>query len=234
MDLEKGLDLPEDKVYEAVPAATVLLVRDGDDGIETLMLHKSSRQSFGDMWVFPGGRVDPDDFPPGRPDDIEAAVRRAAVREAAEETRLVLDPSTLVPFSHWMPPANAPKRFATWFFIAPTPTGQVVIDDGEIQDHVWARPADVLERRDRGDVDLAPPTWVSLHRLTEHTHVDAAMRDAAAGEVEHFETHIARTEGGILAIWHGDVGYGGGDPTAEGGRHRLWMLESGWRYERSG
>ena len=131
------------------------------------------------MWVFPGGRVDPPDYLPDRPDDIDAAVRRAAVREAREETGLVLDPATLVPFSHWMPPANAPKRFATWFFIAPTPEGQVVIDEGEIQDHDWARPTDVLDRVDRREVEMAPPTWVSLHRLAELPDVEAAISEAS-------------------------------------------------------
>ena len=38
----------------------------------------------------------------------------------------------------------------------------------------------------------------------------------------------------LLAIWHGDAQYG--DPAADArddARHRLWMLDSGWRYERS-
>ncbi len=47
------------------PAATVMLVRDaadGDGGIEVFMLRRTARASFGaGMYVFPGGRVDPDD-----------------------------------------------------------------------------------------------------------------------------------------------------------------------------
>ena len=42
-------------------AATVVLLRDGSDGLETLMLRKNSKIAFGGMWVFPGGRVDPGD-----------------------------------------------------------------------------------------------------------------------------------------------------------------------------
>ncbi len=34
-----------------------------------------------------------------------------------------------------------------------------------------------------------------------------------------------------ICMWSGDVGYGGGDPTADGPRHRLAMDEmNGWRY----
>ncbi len=49
-------------------------------------------------------------------------------------------------FSRWTPPAGAPKRFATWFFLARVPTGEVVVDGGEIVDHRWWAPA----RRARG------------------------------------------------------------------------------------
>ena len=46
------------KNQELIPAATVVLLRDGADGIETLMLRKNSKIAFAGMWVFPGGRID--------------------------------------------------------------------------------------------------------------------------------------------------------------------------------
>jgi 8-oxo-dGTP pyrophosphatase MutT (NUDIX family) len=224
---------PIDEVPEAVPAATVLLIRDGDEGIETLMLRRDSKLAFaGGMWVFPGGRVDPADYPPGRPDDVEAAVRTAAVREAREESGLAIARASLVAFSHWTPPPVAIKRFATWFFLAPAPAGAVVIDDGEIRDHFWARPHDVLRRRDEGELELAPPTWVSLDVLRRSVDVASALAAAEAAELEYFVTNIARAEGGGVALWHGDAGYEDGDPDRPGPRHRLWMLRDGWRYER--
>ena len=69
----------------AAPAATVVLVRDGDDGLEVLLARRSSKLAFhGGAWVFPGGRIDPDDYA-GAPDDVFAAAQRAAAREAKEE-----------------------------------------------------------------------------------------------------------------------------------------------------
>src|SRR3954471_14887371 len=102
------------------PAATVVVVRDGrrPDGtprVETLMLRRNDRGSFGGMWVFPGGRVDDGDIDPAAPDDELAAARRAAVREAHEEAALVLDPAALLVLSHWRPPSSVPKGFSTWF-----------------------------------------------------------------------------------------------------------------------
>lgn len=230
--------MPDDRATPqetpALPAATVILVRDGPGGLETLMLRKNAAVAFGGMWVFPGGRVDDADRDPDRPGDEEAAARRAAVREAAEEAGLVVDPAALVPFAHWTPPTmGAPRRFATWFFLAPAPGGTVAIDGGEIHDHVWARPADVLARHAAGEVELVPPTWVTLHRLAAAASVADALAEARRRPVERFVTRMVRAGDHLVAMWAGDAGYASGDPDAPGPRHRLWMTPGGWRYERT-
>ncbi|MET0902770.1 MAG: NUDIX domain-containing protein [Acidimicrobiales bacterium] len=216
----------------AIPAATVVLVRDGETGVEVLMLHRVSRVAFGGMWVFPGGRVDDDDRAPG--DDETDSARRAAAREALEECGLAVDPADLVPFSHWVPPPVTPRRFSTHFFVARASAGEVVVDGGEIHEHEWLAAREVLARRDRGEVDLAPPTWMTLHDLAEHRTVDAALAEAAHRDpVPHYETRWVTLDGGAVAMWEGDSGYETNDPDQPGGRHRLWMLETGWRLERS-
>ena len=211
-------------------AATVVLLRDGADGLETLMLRKNSRLAFGGMWVFPGGRIDDVDRT-GDADELTAAVN-AAVREAAEEAGLVVPSSGLIPFSHWTPPSMAPKRFLTWFFLAPAPTTAVVIDRGEIHDHAWMRPPVALTRRDAGEIELAPPTWVTLHWLGAHPSVAAASAAAAARAPERFATRIESSDEGPVAVWTPDVAHESGDLGAPGPRHRLWMSRTGWRYER--
>ena len=218
---------------DAVPAATVVLLRDGTTGLETLMMRRNSKLDFaGGAWVFPGGRVDPGDIPDSG-DELEAA-RAAAVREAGEEAGLAVDGAAMVPFAHWVPPPVAPKRFATWFFMGPTPGGAVTIDGGEIHEHRWWEPEAVLAARETGEIELLPPTWVTLHRLARFDGVDAALDDARVAPLEFFETHIARVEGGVAALWQGDAGYDASDPDATGPRHRLYMVESGWHYDRTG
>lgn len=225
-----------DAPAEIVPAATVVLLRagPGDLGVETLMLRKTAGQTFGGMWVFPGGRVEPGDEQPGA-DEIDDA-RRAAVREAAEETGLALGGADLVPFAHWIPPEAAKRRFSTWFFLAALPEGaaDVVVDGGEIGDHVWTTPGDALERHAAGDVELAPPTWVTLHALAEAVSPDDAVARARREPIAYFRTRIVGHDGQLLALWAPDVAYEADDLDAAGPRHRLVMARTGgWTYVRS-
>ena len=216
-----------------VAAATVILVRDARGGLETLMLRRNSKIAFGGMWVFPGGRVDEADRAGLAPDDELGAGRRAAVREAQEEAGLALGDDVLVPFSHWKPPSITPRRFFTWFFIAPAPSGAVAIDRGEIHEHAWLGPAEALRRRDAGEIELAPPTFVTLHELAGWSCAEEALAAAQARSPEHFATRIAVTDAGPVALWHGDSGYADGDAERGGRRHRLAMSDDGWSYERS-
>jgi 8-oxo-dGTP pyrophosphatase MutT (NUDIX family) len=217
---------PDDTI---VPAATVVLVRDGDHGLETLMLHKNSKLAFGGMWVFPGGRIDDEDRDGAA--SAEDAARRAAVREAAEEADLRVEPGDLAWFAHWTPPAGAPRRFATWFFVGPAPDGAVTIDGGEIHDSAWMAPADALARRDRGEVELAPPTWMSLRYLSQFGTVAELLADARDRDPDIYETRIGRVEGGLVAMWAGDAAYESGEIDTPGPRHRLVMTNPEWRLE---
>ena len=62
------------------PAATVVLVRDSEVGLEALLVQRNQAvKHMGGMWVFPGGKVDEEDYPQDR-DEYQAAVN-AAFRE---------------------------------------------------------------------------------------------------------------------------------------------------------
>jgi len=80
-------DLPE-----AIPAATLVLMRPGDEGPELLFIERAKTMAFAaGALVFPGGRIDEDDHIlaariGGGIED--AAARIAAIRETIEETGL--------------------------------------------------------------------------------------------------------------------------------------------------
>lgn len=240
--------VPEGEAAPAIPAATVVVLRDGDDGLEVLFLRRNSKLDFaGGMWVFPGGRLDPSDYDspsahetatgldasdPANAERFLAAAERAARREAREEADLDLAGDRLIWFSHWTPPSISIKRFATWFFVARAPEGLVTVDGGEIHEHAWLAPAEALRRRNALEIELAPPTWITLENLLAYPTVSTALDALADNEAEYFVTRFALVEGGAVALYHGDAGLPDLDPDRAGGRHRLWMMSDGWRYER--
>lgn len=227
-----GLSPPADgERREAVPAATVVLLRDAATGLETLMVRRNAALAFaGGMWVWPGGRVDPVDRRDGA--DEMTAARRAAAREVFEEAGLALDPDALVPYSHWTPPAASPKRFATWFFCALAPFGDIVVDGGEIEAHRWIGPAEALRLHAAREIELAPPTWITLATLSVHGDAAGVMYEALRREPEVYETRIAVVPEGAIALYEGDAGYVDGDADRPGGRHRLTMTGAEWCYQR--
>jgi len=216
-----------------IPAATVVLVRDGTDGLEVLMVQRNAELSFaGGMWVFPGGRVDPGDLRPGD-DDERAAARRAAVREAAEETDLIVQPEGLVELSHWTPPPESPKRFGTWFFVGEAPATPVTVDGGEILSHRWTTPRRARELRDAGQISLAPPTWITLEQLDPFGDAVGALTGIEQATTERFTTRIAIDGESVLALYHGDHAYETGELADSGPTHRLTMGAEPWVYERT-
>jgi hypothetical protein len=63
--------------------------------------------------------------------------------------------------------------------------------------------------------------------------MDVRGQRAGSTVPERFETHIAVTDAGPTALWHGDAGWQDADAGASGPRHRLTMGKGVWRYERS-
>src|SRR6266542_2631919 len=72
---------------EAIPAATLIVVRAAVDGApELLMVERAEGMAFAaGAWVFPGGRIDAADRTFADPLGVDAAAV-AAIRETVEET----------------------------------------------------------------------------------------------------------------------------------------------------
>jgi 8-oxo-dGTP pyrophosphatase MutT (NUDIX family) len=221
---------------DAKPAATVVVLRDGREGLETLLLKRSSKLAFhGGAWVFPGGRIDDGDWLDG--DDLRRAAARAAVREATEEAGIEVDVETLVHFSNWTTPAISPKRFATWFFAAPAHAdiAEAVADGVESDAVRWFRPDEALAARAADEIELAPPQWVTLFFLREFATVADALAGIRAQTPIDFTPQFHFLEGGgAICIYDGDVAWDALERVDEPGpRHRLMMpAGSDWVYER--
>jgi 8-oxo-dGTP pyrophosphatase MutT (NUDIX family) len=226
--------MPDQPAVPALPAATVILLRDGANGLETLLLRRNAKLAFhGGAWVFPGGIIDPEDYPVDATDDILAAACRAAVREAHEEAGLVLACEDLVFFSHWTTPEGRPQRFAAWFFVAVTGDSTVQIDGDEIHAHRWMQPSHALAAQHSGDIELPPPTFVTLTKLAAYGSVSETLASISAQTPETFFPRFVPVPDGAYALYAEDAGYEMRVVDRPGPRHRLWMCTNGWRYERS-
>lgn len=104
IDDEMDSTTPLEKLPDgAIPAATLVIMRPAVDGgsDEILMVKRATSMVFAaGALVFPGGRVDPDDYLVARDfgfavDEAEGAARVAALRETLEETGLAVGWSAL-------------------------------------------------------------------------------------------------------------------------------------------
>ena len=220
-------------IVEPQPAASVVLLRDGEAGPEILYLLRSPDLRFmGGYWVFPGGRVDPGDHRPGRDTDELDAARRAAAREAEEEAGVRVEPESLHPICQWTTPTSSPIRFATWFFAGASNPKTIRVDGSEIQDHRWRRPEDALQAHRARDIRFANPTFALTTRLAGHATVRDALAAVDTWPREQLLGRLHPVDGGRVALYAEDCGYETGEIACEGPHHRIWMLDTGWRYER--
>ena len=215
------------------PASTVVLLRDGSDGLELLLVRRNRALAFaGGFWVFPGGAVDDEDRARGHGDD-EVAAKVAAAREAQEEAGLSPDPDSMVLISHWTTPAAEKKRFSTWIYAGRIDAdAEVEIDGGEIHDFQWIEVAAALAAHRAGNLPMLPPTYITLCALARYGSADEAL----AGERETpcprvLPLLVPGDDGaGFVTVYPGDVAYGNGDVAQPGPRHRAFLEGGAWRY----
>jgi len=175
-----------------------------------LVVQRNSRGFFGDLVVFPGGRVDAIDVPDGLDLHDDLSHRKAAIREFAEETGILLTKKgpvraprvrdddyyrwlgdhdispaddDLVLVSRWVTPEAAPRRFDTRFYVARcVGAPEVEIDTDELIWHAWVTPAIALERHDLGEWAMFQPTLTHLRWLLRWQSIEDAIRSAEGAD----------------------------------------------------
>lgn len=190
-----------ESTQDARLAVSVILLRESDMEPEVLVQHRVSTMDFAaGMIVFPGGRVDEvDSHEQDLSEDVlrrnvqawgrssiavdpfsarrhSARLLAAAVREIAEESGLVLDPSTLIPWANWVTPRGLPKRFDTYFFLAHPPAGaEPRHETTEAWKSEWMIVRDIVGAEASGALRLMLPTLTLLDELLEFTSVSDAF-----------------------------------------------------------
>jgi 8-oxo-dGTP pyrophosphatase MutT (NUDIX family) len=151
---------------------------------------------FAGAHVFPGGRVDDVD----RADEAHARHSLAACRELEEETQIRIEPEALVAFARWITPEREARRFDAMFFLAVLPAGAVACANStEVTEVLWTTPAAALAMATRDEIRLAPPTWVTLDRLSEFSTIDDALSGLSREPLTPITPRIVN-EGGVRRL----------------------------------
>jgi len=219
------------EVVKARPASTVVLLRDGDSGLETLLLKRNKALMFaGGLWVFPGGAIDPEDLAAADGDEREAS-RIAAAREAQEESGLQPKLDEMVQLSHWTTPVIEPKRFSTWIYAAPVASDEEVrIDGSEIHDSCWISVMKAVEKHESGELGMMPPTYLTLCDLARYSTVAQMLAGEATRQPDEVFPVFGEADGEIIVMFRGDAGYDAADGSLPGARHRSILRGQHWQY----
>jgi len=184
----------------------------------------------GGLWVFPGGAIDPEDLEAAGGNE-KGASRIAAAREAQEESGLQPCLDDMLQLSHWTTPVVEPKRFSTWFYVAPVACdGDVVIDGSEIHDSSWISIKDAVAGHESGELGMFPPTYLTLMSLLPYNTV----ADLLSGEADTVPPDVlpvmAMADNEMVLMLRGDAGYVTGDASVQGPRHRATLRDGYWQY----
>jgi 8-oxo-dGTP pyrophosphatase MutT (NUDIX family) len=173
------------EVVAARPAASVVLIRDGAEGIELFALRRHVSMAFaGGLLGFPGGSLDevdqteltwngqqPDRWASalGTNPDTARRIVQAAVRELDEETGLnlasagVVHTDRLHPYSCWTTPVFEPIRFCAWFVLAALQDNEdPVVQTCEASSGGWLNAAQGLRQHLAGRLPMLPPQYFAL------------------------------------------------------------------------
>jgi hypothetical protein len=85
-----------------------------------------------------------------------------------------------------MPAFKQPRKFDTYFYVAPAPGGDWPPNPQERECIAaeWASPADLLDRIAREEASAIFPTKRNLERLAQHASLDSFLADAANHSIE--------------------------------------------------
>jgi 8-oxo-dGTP pyrophosphatase MutT (NUDIX family) len=102
--------------------------------------------------------------------------RSVSLAELLAQRNLVLRSDLLGAWARWITPVIEPRRFDARFFVAALPAGQRTRDvSGEAAAVAWIEPAAALAAARSGEIQLWPPTAVSLAELAACRDVGAAL-----------------------------------------------------------
>lgn len=162
----------------------------------------------------------------------ECTTEPDALRVYLANKDLKLDLGALHAFARWVTPTAEARRYDTRFFLGVAPPEQSgAHDDFETTSSFWATPQALLDRNERGEVTLLPPTHRSLAILAGAKDVQAALALAAAANLSPIVPRAVKTDGGLALVLPGDPLHDVREPRSPGAtrfvqRDKQWLPAS--------
>lgn len=146
--------------------------------------------------------------------DIQAALlgklgRPPDFTELVVEGGLELATDLLLPFAHWITPAIRPRRYDTYFFLAPAPERQEARHDGhEAVASIWVAPAQAAADGAAQRIKMIFATRFNLVKLARSATRDAAFAAARIDTIVTVCPEYRETPRGLMWCIPIEAGYG--------------------------
>jgi 8-oxo-dGTP pyrophosphatase MutT (NUDIX family) len=154
-----------------IPAAAVAFVRDTEQGIEVYLSRRPAHfRYYPGAFVFPGGRLDPDD------DDIRATARR----EVWEEIGIEIDTQLLVPLRNIHTSAHAGPVYHMLTFAYPAEREfNTQLNAEEVEEELWIAAGEALAR-----FELPYQIRAAVFTIAQFSTVADLLESLASGSID--------------------------------------------------
>lgn len=156
---------------EPIPAAAVAFVRDTDRGIEVYLSRRPAHfRYYPGAFVFPGGRLDPDD----------KDIRATAAREVQEEIGIEIDTDRLIPLRNIHTSAHAGPVYHMLTFAYPADREfNTSLNTEEVDEEMWIMAREALLR-----FELPYQIRAAVHTIASFASVAELVRALADGSFD--------------------------------------------------
>ncbi len=132
--------------------------------------------------------------------------RSLSLADLLGRRRLVLRADLLTPWARWVTPLTEQRRYDTRFFAAALPAGQRTRDVGGEADRVaWVQPGEAIAAARRGEIQLMPPTAVTLAELAACRGVHGALGERR--RITAVVPEVVMAEGAVWLTMPADLEY---------------------------
>jgi 8-oxo-dGTP pyrophosphatase MutT (NUDIX family) len=121
---------------------------------------------------------------------------RTTLADIAATEVLTLATDDLLWWAHWITPEVSPRRFSTYFFLAPMPEQQEAAHDQlETTAGQWTTPQNALDNFERGEFPLVFATIHQLRQLAQLSSLEEAAKRFTDTVPRTIMPHVERRQG---------------------------------------